>query len=118
MVWSPAQPPSHEARLSARAEGRRRWWRSGLRHQPQRDEECSCELTVSATLDGWDQWREDELLQRLPGHRQRRRRRRRRRRRLAWSGPRGRSVFRFKQKPFFDSSGQYCFESFDLVVRF
>jgi hypothetical protein len=69
---------------------------------------------VSATIDGWDQGRGKEGLRRLPGVRGRGRGRGQEE--VCESGEcgeggklGGRSVYRFKQKPFSDSSGRYCF---------
>ena len=41
--------------------------RSGVRQLLQRDGECSYEVAVSATIDGWDQGRGKEGLRRLLG---------------------------------------------------
>ena len=63
-----------------------------------------------ATCDGWDQRRGDERLLVLPGRRARRRRAEAEEEEEDGTvRGRDRSVFRFKQKPFFDSSGRYCF---------
>ena len=68
-----------------------------------------------ATFDGWDQRRGDERLLVLPGRRARRRRAEaeaeaEEEEEDGTVRGRDRSVFRFKQKPFFDSSGRYCFD--------
>ena len=76
-----------------------------MRLQLQRDGECSGEVGVSATIDGWDQGRGKEGLRRLPGVRGQRQRQRQEE--VCESGEcgevgtlGGRFVYRFKQKPF------------------
>ena len=78
MVWPPVQPPSDAGRLSGSGEGVRRRRRSGVRLRLQRDRECSGEVGVSATIDGWDQGQGKEGLRRLPGVRGQRQRQRQR----------------------------------------
>jgi hypothetical protein len=114
VVWPPVQPPSDAGRLSGCGDGVRRRRRSGVRQRLQRDGECSGEVGVSATIDGWDQGRGKEGLRRLPGVRGQRQRQPAPEElgggevEAGW-GARGCFVFRFKHKPFFDSSGRYCF---------
>ena len=94
--------------------------RSGVRQLLQRDGECSYEVGVSATIDGWDQGRGKEGLRRLPGVRGQRQRQRQEE--VCESGEcgeggklGGRSVYRFNPKPFWDSSGRFCF---DFIIGF
>ncbi len=91
--------------VAAAAAGGRR---SDVRQLLQRDGECSYEVAVSATFDGWDQGRGKEGLRRLLGQQEQE---------VCESGERGEvgklgghSVYRFNPKPFFDSSGWFCFD--------
>ena len=119
MVWPPVQPPSDAVRLSGCGEGVRRRRRSDVRQLLQRDGECSYEVAVSATI-GWDQGRGKEGLRRLPGVRGQRQRQEQEE--VCESGEcgevgtlGGRSVYRFNPKPFWDSSGRFCF---DFIIGF
>ena len=114
VVWPPAHAISNAGRLSARGEGGGGCARPPVRRRLLRAAEApgTAHVTTTNTLATYGHnVKQDlrDLVVRACRRRRQQQQQQQQQQRWQAAGGGGRPVYRFKRKPFFDSSGRYCF---------